>query len=308
MQNFIEKPTFGGHEKFPFRYGWLKKGVDATVENSTVFSHDQALVKLGVGKNMVRSIRHWCLAANLLEETNGVGRAKPLRPTTLAERFVLEKGWDPYLEDIGSYWLIHWELTSNRTRALAWHILFAQYYNSEFTRQQFTAFCARYLEGAGVRTTSKMVEREVDCCLRTYVTVVRPTKGVFSEDSLDCPLVELELLRFATNDNVYSFNIGPKFTLPVQIFGYALFKFLQPFASTRRSIAIDDCLYHPGSPGQVFKLDENSLVIYLEELEDLTQGRLRLQESAGLRQIYIDENLIENATEDGYALLKSYYE
>ena len=310
MQNFGEKPTFGGHEKFPLRYGWLKKGVDATLENNAIFSHDQALVKLGVGKNMVRSIRHWCLATNLLEETEGasVGRVKPLQPTTLAKHFVLEKGWDCYLEDIGSYWLIHWELISNKHRALVWHILFAQYHHSEFTKQQFIAFCERYLEDAGIKTTAKMIEREVDCCLRTYITMVRSSKTTFSEDSLDCPLTELELLRFVPADNVYNFNIGPKLTLPVHVFGYALFMFLRPFASTRRTLAIDDCLYHSASPGQVFKLDENSLVNYLEELEGLTKGKLRLQESGGLRQIYLDEGLIENTVKDGYTLLDSYYE
>ncbi|GIK53425.1 MAG: hypothetical protein BroJett014_23980 [Planctomycetota bacterium] len=308
MLNLIEKPTFGGHEKFSFRYGWLKKGVDAAVKDHTIFSRDMALVELGVGKNMVRSIRHWCLATNLLEEAEGKGRSRPLVSTDLAKRFILEKGWDPYLEDIGSYWLIHWELVANKIRALIWHILFAQYYEAEFSKAQFIAFCTRHLEGAGLHTTSKMIEREVDCCLRTYVTTTRPQKTSFSEDSLDCPLAELELLRFAPGDNVYSFNVGSKPTLPVQVFGYSLLMFLRPFAHTRRTIAIDDCLYHPGSPGQVFKLDENSLVAYLEELERLTKGKLRLQENAGLRQIYLDESLIEHAVEDGYTLLDNYYE
>ncbi|MBK8432858.1 MAG: DUF4007 family protein [Chloroflexi bacterium] len=63
------KPTFGGHETFPFRYGWLKRGMDATTKTPNIFSQDHALVELGVGKNMVRSIRHWCLAMNLMEET-----------------------------------------------------------------------------------------------------------------------------------------------------------------------------------------------------------------------------------------------
>ena len=68
-----KRPTFGGHEKFVFRQGWLKKGVDATTEDGLIFTRDEALVKLGVGKNMVRSIRHWCLTAGLLEE---VGRVR----------------------------------------------------------------------------------------------------------------------------------------------------------------------------------------------------------------------------------------
>lgn len=102
-------------------------------------------------------------------------------------------------------------------------------------------------------------------------------------------------------------NIGPKPTLSAHVFGYALLQFLLPHASTRRAIAVDDCLYFPGSPGQVFKLDENSLVGYLEELEVLTAGRIRLQESAGLRQIYLDDSVIETATAEGYRLLDIYY-
>lgn len=308
QRKLTSKPTFGGHEKFAFRYGWLKKGVDAVAEDPAIFSHDLALVTLGVGKNMVRSIRHWCLATNLLEESGEGKRTRSLTPTGLARRFVLQGGWDPYLEDIGSHWLIHWELTSNISRALIWHLLFAQYYESEFTKQQLVAFCTRQLESANIRTTSRMIERDVDCCLRTYVAAIRSQKGLFSEDSLDCPLVELELLRFVPGDNVYSFNIGTKPTLPAHVFGYALFMFLQPFAHTRRAVAVDDCLYYPGSPGQVFKLDENSLVMYLEELEILTAGKLRLHESGGLRQIYLDDAVIKSVAEDGYRLLDLYYD
>ena len=54
--------SFSGHETFPFRYPWLKKGFDAVRENPGVFSCDDAITTLGVGKNMVSSIRHWCLA------------------------------------------------------------------------------------------------------------------------------------------------------------------------------------------------------------------------------------------------------
>jgi hypothetical protein len=49
--NLIKKPKFGGHEKFVFRYGWLKKGFDAVIEDPLIFSKDDALITLGVGKN-----------------------------------------------------------------------------------------------------------------------------------------------------------------------------------------------------------------------------------------------------------------
>ena len=61
-------PSFSGHQTFPFRYTWLKKGVDAVGKNANIFTDDEASVNLGVGKNMVQSIRHWCLTTKLIKK------------------------------------------------------------------------------------------------------------------------------------------------------------------------------------------------------------------------------------------------
>jgi hypothetical protein len=61
-------PKFAGHETFTLRYGWLKKAVDATLDRQDIFLQDDALVTLGVGKNMVRAIRHWGLVTGVLED------------------------------------------------------------------------------------------------------------------------------------------------------------------------------------------------------------------------------------------------
>lgn len=283
------KPTFGGHEKFVFRYGWLKKGADALAQNPATFTDDRSLVVLGVGKNMVRSIRHWCLATGLFEETRGKGSVRGLQLTDFARRLVMDDGWDPYLEDPGTLWLLHWQLVSNLARTLIWRLTFCAYYEPEFTKKQLEIFIGKQLDRRGVLTTPSTVEREIDVCLRTYVTTTRRTKteGV-SEETLDCPLAELDLIRFLAEDGAYRFNIGPKVTLPTEIFGYALLTFLSTIVGNRRTVAVDECLYGDGSPGQVFKLNENSVIEYLEALEQLTEGHLRLQETAGLRQLYLE--------------------
>ncbi len=61
------KYGFTGHETFPFRYTWLAKGVRGVAGTPGLFSREDALVALGVGKNMVKSIRHWCEALGLIE-------------------------------------------------------------------------------------------------------------------------------------------------------------------------------------------------------------------------------------------------
>jgi hypothetical protein len=66
-------------------------------------------------------------------------------------------------------------------------------------------------------------------------------------------------------------------------------------------MSVQECLYGIGSPGQAFKLDENSLLEYIEEIERLTRGKIALDETAGLKQIYRRQEL------DPLKLLDNYY-
>ena len=300
------RPKFGGHEKFVFRYSWLKKGVDASAEDPLIFSHDEALVKLGVGKNMVRSIRYWCLATGMLEVSDTVGRAVSLKPTSMAKNLLIDGGWDPYLENVGSLWLLHWMLVSNLTFGLVWHLAFSAYIESEFNKKQLANFISKQFSLHGIRTTSRTIDREVDCCMRTYIPT-KTSRDLIIADTFDCPLSELELIRFFPDSASYNFNIGPKASLHPAIFGYALLSYLPKLINNRRTIVVDECIYTNGSPGQAFKLDENSVIVYLEWLEQATQGGLRLEETAGLRQVYLSDSLIENLQTQSIQILRHYY-
>src|SRR5438552_10661957 len=118
--------SFSGHETFPFRYPWLKKGFDASRDDGGVFLRDDATTTLGVGKNMVRSIRHWCLTAGILEED-----IDGLHPTALGEVLLADDGLDPYLEDPATLWLLHWQIAGNRFRATTWFWTFSYFHEPE---------------------------------------------------------------------------------------------------------------------------------------------------------------------------------
>ncbi|EKD09459.1 DUF4007 family protein [Limnospira platensis] len=60
-------PVFARHETFHPRFGWLKKGFDQSEKDDRIFLAEDAPVRLGVGKNMVRSLRYWCQAFKILE-------------------------------------------------------------------------------------------------------------------------------------------------------------------------------------------------------------------------------------------------
>jgi hypothetical protein len=64
------KLRFAGHETFACRASWLHKGLKYFKKEATLhsFTNPDAVVDLGVGKNMVLSIRFWLQAFGLVSE------------------------------------------------------------------------------------------------------------------------------------------------------------------------------------------------------------------------------------------------
>lgn len=289
----ITQPHFAGHETFPLRYGWLKKAVDGIANDPELFTRDDALVTLGVGKNMVRAIRHWALSTGVLYEDPDVpnNRGRQLRLTTLGKLLFGHRGLDPFLEEPGSLWLLHWQLCSSPDSPTTWHWTFNHFADAEFTKERLL----RALQGIvdtneWNRVAPSTLRRDVDCFIRTY-TPTKTTRLVVLEDTLDCPFVELQLLHDVEGGHVYSFARGDHPTLPTWVVLFAILHFWQSYAPNRDTLNFDDVAYRPGSPGQVFKLSEDGLTRHLEALEAATSRALGYDVTAGLRQIYRRKSL-----------------
>ena len=296
------KFKFSGHQTFAFRYGWLEKGVWGVAEHADFFVRDDALVLLGVGKNMVDSIRHWCQVAQLIEPSPDAGRnaARCLQPTEMAQRLLLN-GWDPYLEDDASLWLIHWLIATNPSIGTAWQLLFSRYNRPDFTSREITKYMHDFAAKERLKVSDTVIARDVDCLIRTYVTGTGSKKQDVAEDTFACPLLQLNLVQHSPDGELYRFAIGPKPSLPPPVFAYTLHEHFRRRGNQSETMSIQECLYGEASPGQVFKLDENSLIEYVEELEDTMGGDLILDETAGLKQIYRRQSF------DPLEILDNYY-
>ena len=294
--------SFSGHQAFPFRYTWLKKGVDAVRENPTIFADDSATITLGVGKNMVRSICYWCQTTRLIK-FDGVGPNHRRRfiTTELGNKIFADDGFDPYLEDAATLWLIHWNIATNDSQATTWFWAFSIFSQNEFRKDKFISELIDWTKkNTRNRISANSIKRDVDCFLRTYVPS-RLTKTTIMEDTFDCPLVELDLISSSPDGNGHRFYRGPKPSLPIEIFAAALSEFWDTL-SGQNELTFADIAYSPKSPGQIFQLDEDTLAEYLDGLESLTDGALRYDETAGMKQVYRDQNIAS------MKLLSIYYE
>jgi hypothetical protein len=287
-----------GHETFPFRYAWLPKGIQSLRDQPGLFTEENAIVTLGVGKNMVRSIRYWCETLGLIELPRPGSQA---RPTQLGTSLFGSRGWDPYLEDPGTLWLLHWLLVSRRERASTWYLAFTQFNLDLVTAKDLVERLAKVIaETPGTRGTPASLRRDVEVFLRTY-TVSHTTRDIPLEDTFDCPLVELGLLREAER-GIYQFNRGPKPSLPQDIFVYALLDFWHQSTLQQQTLSFEWILHDPGSPGRAFKFSENALVEHLERLPPRSQ--LTYNDTAGKRLV------LRKRTNTGLNLLevlKQYY-
>jgi hypothetical protein len=275
-------PTFSGHETFVLRSNWLKKAYDLLQERADLFFLEDAFVRLGVGKNMAQSIRHWCRVCNVFERLeNGAGH----RATWLGKAlFDDERGWDPFLVTPTSRWLLHWQIASRRDAAFTWYFTFNKLRRGEFTADQLAQQIVQYVSQNDLKPPSPAtIGRDVECMVRCYLRPNAAQLGPAAEDALHCPLHELDLIQPLPGQPSYRLVSGARPDLPDQLVAFAGLH--QARALGRATVAFNELAYGEGSPGRLFRLDEDALLSRLLHIEAVTGGRAAYSETGGIRQV-----------------------
>lgn len=281
---------FSGHETFPCRYAWLPKAVSHLGENPRLFSdEDDAMVHLGVGKNMVRAIRFWADASGVAAS----GEAG-MEVTDLGRSVFGPDGHDPFLEDIRTLWLVHWMLSSAVEEPLfAWHYLLNYWHRTDFTRSEALQTFDREAQRLGKRLSPVTLDHHYTTFLHTYLPT-RGAKGEILEDNLDCPLTELGFIMkvgdrttadSGRREPIFAFRIEDKPEVSPQLFAYCLDDYWRKRRATETTLAFRDVAVGESSPGQVFKLPEASVRDRLETIERDSDGVFSYQESSAIPQV-----------------------
>ena len=259
---------FSGHETFACRYAWLPKAYRALKGNPAVFSdEDEAMVELGLGKNMVKSLRFWIEATGIAQPAKGRG----FMLTDFSHAILGIDGFDPYLEDIRTLWLLHWQLASRLTGALfAWRYLLNHWPFPEFTRSE--ALSAFVTESAKLGHSHSIVtlSQHLDVFLHTYHSSRSASVGI--EDSLDGPLVDLALIQPIGErrvdggkwETVYAFRREPKSEITSALFEFCVADFWARFRKGEETLTLQEIAVGICSPGQIFKLPEDDIRARLE--------------------------------------------
>lgn len=269
---------FSGHESFACRYAWLPKAYRALVKNPATFGDvEQAMVRLGVGKNMVRSIRFWVEVMGVADPQ----KDRTLATTSFGDAVFAKDGFDPYLEDIRTLWLLHWKVASRTEDPLfAWDYLLRRWAYAEFTRSEALAAFERESRRLNRSHSAVTLGQHLDVFLHTYVSTTGSSGP--REEALDCPLVELELIQsvgerrvddFGRREPVYAFRREAKPEVTAALFEYCLDDYWQRLHPGEATLTYRDVAIAPSGIGQLFKLPEDDVRARLDSYASLDSLR-----------------------------------
>lgn len=275
--------SFSGHETFPLRLNWLKKAVNAVDKENTIFQSDAAIVEFGVGKNMVRSIRHWGLATGVIKIETDSKRRNALCVSEFGAYLLGDKGVDPYCEDTATLWLIHWLLCRSPRRATLWHFIFGHWRGGALELRNLKPVLKKWLdERNNTMPSDTTLRRDLQCFLNTYVAP--RCSGSHLENVVGFPLSSLGLLY--ENGGVIYLREGQRRALPPEIFAYAVLDYWDRKSSGTETLSAQDIMTGRASPGQIFLLSEEQALGLIDRVEMIKEVPFRFDSTAGIHQFY----------------------
>jgi len=250
------------------------------------FHAPDAVVKLGVGKNMVAAIRYWLRAFGLMEDG---------RVTEIANYIFNDKnGKDPYIEDLGTLWLLHYLLVKTELASI-YKLFFVDFHrerNNEFNRDQLLTFLKRksFETDYANLYNENTVRRDIGVLLQNYTI---PEQGKPNED-FSALLIDLNLLR-RSDSKMYYFNTKGKNELMLEIFLYIILD----WKGECKTIDYEEILDYLGG---IFCLTPAELIDTLLALMEKYPDLLVFADDGGIKQLLFIKDM------DKQEVLNSYYD
>lgn len=280
---------FAKHETFYIREGWLFKGMAAiksAEENGqlpTIFLDADAPERLGIGQNMVRSLRFWMQATGIAEEQLE-DRQRTQRLTPFGHQVWQ---YDRYLEDDTTLWLIHYHLICSETHATTWYWFFNYFTSVIFDEHS----CLEALDQWVISTHSDQsiamnsLKKDVDCLLQTYIA---DKSSRTPEDILESPFSRLQIMSRLGDERQKRFRLerlDPSRLHPLIL----LYVLVDRQIQLRRGVSqvgLGQVLREPMNAGRTFNLTTAALSDLLAELNKrYPEWRIHFVRTAGLDQL-----------------------
>lgn len=284
---------FSGHETFICKQFWLKKGYDF-LTNDNKFGDEDAVVELGVGKNMVAAIAYWMKAFGLCDDKWNL--------TEIASFIFNEKGKDKYIESIGTVWLLHYFLIKEQYASI-YNLFFNNFRKArfDFTAKQFHDFLKVIADQNNIYNENT-IKSDISVLLRMYLTPDNFAVKSEPEDVYSSIFNDLQLMaKFKRVENdgineIYRIANQRRGNLPFEI---VLFSILDKHPN-EQSISFKELEIGNNAPGVIFALNKVGLFEIIEKITSKYKD-IRFSSTAGVQVLQF------NSPINKWDVLKDYY-
>lgn len=270
------KYSFSGHESFACKSLWLKKGYDFVVQNRD-FNAPDAVIYLGVGRNMVSSIRYWLKVCKIYDE-NGISWLGDYL-------FNNQTGKDPYLEDLATLYLLHFNLVFCG-QASIYKMFFCDFQRerARFTKEQFANHIKYKLADEDLKNqfNENTVKKDIDVLIHNYALPRKPQ----SNEDFSSLFIDLDLLRITEDGKEYYFNTEGKRKVPKEIFLYSLVELKN--RDKDNTLPYDDIRHYVGMP---FCMNDSEIIEMLKTLSDQYSDFITYSDESGIRQLQFTKDI-----------------
>lgn len=287
----LDRLIFQGHDTFLCRNNWLKKGYDF-IQAGGNFNDADAVVQLGVGKNMVSAIRYWLKAFGMTDDTDTL--------RLVAHELLNAEGFDPYIEDTATLWYLHYLLVSTG-RASLYHYVFNELRKEgfSFSRVQLQHFITRKSGERNSQVNENTLDSDITVFVRSYAPSGKDSGKVDIEEESTGLLQDLGLLTLSKSDGIrYHIENLERPELPWQV----VLRVILENKAYGETISFTDLEVAPDSPGLVFALNEKGLFHKIEDMMAQFPAAIVYSSTAGNRVLTIKKEQI-NLTE----VMQDYY-
>lgn len=256
------------NETFYIREGWFEKAINAIEEDRSrnIFFKNDGIEILGIGSNMVKGLKYWLKAANIIDPVNN----------SLTDFGELIYQYDRYLDKPFSWFFIHYFLCRNYEECPVNNLFFNSDMKS-FNKQNLLDYMIDALAGEDINT--RYLESDIGTFIKSYVneeTIFNP------EDNYICPLSSLKLIKKERGE--YR-RIRPYY----QNLDYLIVYYALQDLYGERPFDIEESMEAQNSPMGIFNLDKYMYSQYLDEMRK--NGLITINKTAGLNTVYPEKHI-----------------
>lgn len=249
--------AYGQHQSFYLRDRWLSKGLRHISEDERFFYDKEAFEKIGLGKNMVQSLRFWVIATGVVEEKFNDDRKKAYHPSELG-KVIYE--YDRFVQFNDTAAIIHYHLSREKEPATIWYWFFNILNETIIPKEEVTnSFIVWVKQEDSKIVSERSLRRDVDCLLKLYTAGQSHNDP---EEVIQSPITKLNLVQ-EKKGIVYKVNPTLE-DIGLTALMYSLLDY-----SRRKdiyTITVEEIVSNEGMWGKVFNTTRGMIINALEKL------------------------------------------